>query len=958
MSDVARWPELRALVGELLEIPPEHREDRLAQVDAELAREARSLLAADQTGTTTRFERLVLDGAEQALAHATGSDAPVSSLTGLQIGPWQIGRELGRGGMAEVWEAQRQVADFQQVAALKVLKRGMDSEELVRRFARERRILARLDHPGIARLFDGGLAPDGRPYLVLEMVEGEPITTWCAQRRATVRQRLELLLACCDAVAAAHQQLIVHRDLKPSNILVTSAGQVKLLDFGIAKLLEPEEGGETTRAELRMLTPAYAAPEQIRGEPVTTAADIYALGVLTYELLVGRLPHSRRNLGSLGLASVVDSEVPVRPSSAVLEAEGFPAGDAAAVDSRSRRRLARELAGDLDTIVLTALQRDPARRYPSVAAFAEDLRRFLGGHPISARRDSLSYRLAKFTNRHRFGVVTASLALVSLLVLAGVAARQATVAAANARRAEQVQRFLIEVFRQSEPGESLGETLTAREVLEEGVSRIDRALGDQPAVAADLYDALAEIYQRLGLGAQGLDLAQRALALRERELAPDPAKIGETLTRIAALQLEGPEPAQALAGAHRAWSLLSRELGEDSLEAARAESELAAALIWADRAEESVAHHQHAFEVLSALLGPDDPRTAAQLVALARALEQSGRYEDSIAAFRQALPALEGALGDLHPDVSYARRDLAGVLDRVGRPAEAEPLLEAALAAQRKVLGNDHWQVGETLFSYGILLNTAGRLQEAEAAFREALAIDGPATLAAHCLRFLGANLAEQGRLDEAVESLESAIAEYRRVEGLDSTEAWRAVASLGHAHLRGGRVELALATLREAVARLEELAGPESYQVRMPLRQLGESLRWAGELEQAVAVLRRTRALEVTLFGTEDHGDIALTDLQLARTLFAVGTKPAREEASALFDEAIELLRRHKTRSASLGEALLERERLRLALGAPAIRANLAEAVERLTSAYDADDPRTREARALLSGSDPTANP
>ena len=944
-----RWRRVRALVAELFELPEAEREERLAGVGPELAAEARALLAAGAGEVSERFERAVSDRAAEALA-ADASDADPATLAGVELGPWRLTRPLGRGGMAEVWEAARSDGEYEQTVAVKLLKRGMDSQEIVSRFRRERQILARLEHPAIARILDGGVAPDGRPYLVLEKIDGEPINSWCERTGADLERRLRLLMEACEAVAAAHRQLVVHRDLKPSNLLVDGAGRPRLLDFGIAKLLDDDEASAAvTRAEYRMLTPAYAAPEQVTGGAVSTATDVYALGVIAYELVTGELPHRRPRGGVTRLASAVAAETTPRPSQVLAEA------DASRPDAAELRRRARLVRGDLDTVLLTALHRDPARRYATVGALADDLGRFLAGRPVAARPDRVGYRLRKFVLRHRLATaatVAAAVALVAALGTALVQARraasQAEAAAAQATRAERVQRFLIEVFRKSEPGEALGETLTARQILAEGVETIDRQLAAEPAVAADLYDALAEIHHRLGLVPQGVELAGRALALRETRLPADPERIGATLVRLAALQIDGAAPAAAVPVAERAWKLLRDAAGPDGLEAARAESQLGSALIFADRPEEGVERHRHAFEVMR--LRADRVEAATQAMALARGLEQTGDYEESIATFESALPDLAAGLGELHPEVSYARRDLAGVLDRVGRPAEAERLLVQSLAAQRKVLGERHPQVGETLFSYGILLNTAGRLGEAEAAFREALAIEGAGLHRAHCLRFLGNNLAEQGRLDESVRCLEEAIAEYRRVEGPDSIEGWRAVANLGHAHLRRGNAERAETELRAAVARLEALTGPESYQVRMPLRQLGETLRARGELAESVALLRRTRALEVKLFGTEDHGDIALTDLHLARSLLAGGAPADRREALALLDQSIELFRRHKTRSVGLADALLERGKLRLAGGdAASARADFEESATRLASAFGPSDARVREARRLL---------
>jgi serine/threonine-protein kinase len=944
-------------VGELAELaersPPDRAEieRRLTGIEPDLADEARKLLALGTGEAARDLESAVARHAAHAVSEIDAERSAPAASAGMELGVWRLERPLGRGGMAEVWEARRTDGQFEQRVAVKLLKRGMDSEEIVRRFLRERQILARLEHPGIARLYDGGLASDGRPYFVLERVAGEPLTTWCERRGAALAERLRLLVDCAEAVAAAHRQLVVHRDLKPSNILVTEAGEVKLLDFGIAKILAEEGPGDATRTELRVLTPAYAAPEQIRGEPVSTATDVYALGVIAFELLTGRLPHRRSPGGAAALESGLASEAVTRPSSAVLDA---PSAGEGAGERRERVRRSRLLAGDLDNIVLKALHRDPARRYPSVAAFADDLSRFLTGRPVAARPDSFGYRARKFLGRHRLGVAASTLALLALVGALAFALVENRRAADQSRRAERVQQLLIEVFRKSDPGEALGETLTAKEILDDGVRHVESRLAGEPAVAADLYDALAEIHERIGLLARADELAARALELREKRLPEDRRRIGETLARLAEIRIEGERPLDAVPIAERAFALLSGDPGPESLEAARAEGTLASALVWAERFDESLRHHQHALAIVRARLGERSVEAAARQVSFAEALEEAGEYEASIVEFQAALPVLEGALGPLHPEVTNAQRDLAGVLDRAGRPKEAEPLFAAALVAQRKVLGGRHPHLGETLFSYGILLNTMGRLRDAEAAFREAMATDSPAAHQAHCLRFLGNNLAEQRRYREAGPLLEEAIARYRTVEGVESIEAWRATANLGYLRLREGKPAEAERALSEAVRELERLAGPESYQVRMPLRQLGETQRVAGRVDESIATLRRTRALEVKLFGTEEHGDVALTELHLSRALLGRGDAASRAEAQALLDHAIGVLRRQETRAGALGEALLERARLRLERGARAeAAADLAESVERLTGAYGADDPRAIEARKLSAEAD-----
>ncbi|MEM0963921.1 MAG: serine/threonine-protein kinase, partial [Bacteroidota bacterium] len=440
-----------------------------------------------------------------------------------EAGPWRLLERIGEGGMGEVWRAERADGAFEQTAAVKLARPGL-AADIADRFRAERQILATLEHPAIARLLDGGSASDGRPYFALEFVDGEPITTYCDHHRLGVNERLALFVEACEAVAYAHARLVVHRDLKPSNVLVGTVGadadpagatggerspRVRLLDFGIAKLLVPD--AEQTQTGRQLMTPAYAAPEQRHGGSVTTAADVYALGVLLYELLSGSRP---------------DADVPTRPSEAVTTSMatggrlppdpaggpsvvGRPAGgatpgaDASSLRSTTSERLARRLRGDLDTICLKALRADPDRRYRSAAELAADVQRHLDGLPVEARPESASYRVGKFVRRHAAGTTAAVVALLAILGGAGVALwqaaeadRQRDRALAEATRAERVSGFVAGLFQDTNGLEANGDTITARQMLDRGLARLARL--DDPAARGDLLIALSGIYSDLG----------------------------------------------------------------------------------------------------------------------------------------------------------------------------------------------------------------------------------------------------------------------------------------------------------------------------------------------------------------------------------------------------------------------------------------------------------------------------
>jgi tRNA A-37 threonylcarbamoyl transferase component Bud32 len=945
-SPGSRWEEL---FDELSELPPQVRARRLAALEEEdpaLAARLARLLEAD--GETTDFlGRPVVELLDAAAESAAEPSLPA----GTRVGSWRLLGLLGRGGMGEVYLAERDEGTFLQRAALKLIKRGMDSRAIVRRFVRERQILSRLDHPGIARLLDGGSAADGRPFFVLERVEGVPITQYCNAGGLGLEERLRLFQSVCAAVDSAHRRLVVHRDLKPANILVTEDGSAKLLDFGIAKLLaggEEEETSPLTQLDARVLTPAYAAPEQILGEPITMTTDVYALGVLLFELITGALPHARERRSLGAMAGAVARETVERPS-AVLRR--IAAGEGP--------RLARRVAGDLDLIVLTALHRDPARRYRSAAALAEDLARFLGGRPIRARPDNPRYRLRKFAGRNRLAVTAAALGLVALLAGLGTALWQADAARlaarradAEARRAERVKSFLLSVFRQSDPEGSGGGAISARELLERGAQRIDVELAGEPATKAEMLDAVARIESNLGLPNRALTHARQALHLREAVLPRGDARIAESRVLLGnALRGHG-DIEQARRTLERALAETLAARGTGSLEAAEARRSLAQALLLSTGRGRAPGLIRQALAASRQILGDAHIETAETLLELGSALEVTQQYGEAEKAYREALARLQRTLGSRHPKVAAAQASLAGLLDRLSHPAAARKLFEEAIATQRSVLGPHHLQLAETLFSYGLLMIGQQEHAGADAALREALGIFGPDRYeAAHCLRYLGLSAMDQERYQEAAGLFIRAADTFERTMGADDIERWRAMANLGWAHLKLGQAPLARRELAAAVARIERIAGPESYEIRLPLKELGEALMKDGAAAEAVATLDRVRRLEEKLFGTIHHREVAGSDLLLAQAWLAGGTAGDRRAARRSLDEALAIFSGLNSTDILYGQALFESGRLALAEGNPArARRELAAAVPLFTGRLGGPaHARVREARRLL---------
>ena len=659
------------------------------------------------------------------------TDEDERDLSGKTVDRYRLVREIGRGGMAVVYLAERADGEFEQQLALKLIKRGIDTDEVVRRFERERRILARIRHPNIARFIDGGTTDEGRPFFAMELVEGLPIDRYCNEKKLSVRERLALFLEVARAVGHAHRNLVVHRDIKPSNILVGERGEVKLLDFGIARLLQTDDTDvELTRTRDRLLTPAFSSPEQIQGKPVTTASDVYQLGVLLYLLLTDHSPHGET--GSMNeLARVIVEDAPTIPSAIVRTGKQTAPG----VVSRSRGTsvvgLRRELAGDLDNIALLALRKEPERRYASVALLIEDIERYLEGRPVSARPDTLTYRTSKFVQRHKIAVGFAATLLVlltgfaiTMAVQAGRIARERDRANREAETAEQVSEFLVDMFKVADPGRNKGETITAREILETGAQQVSGELKDQPAVRARLMDTIGRVYQNLGLYDDAQPLIEESLELRRADPDLPPTELAESIIHAAWL-LENRGEYDAAEPLYREALEITRvEHGDEHPRVASAINDLALLLYRKSEYDESEKLHRQALEMRRRRLEPDDVRIADSLSNLSLVLDKRSDWEGSEKLNLEALEIRRKAHGELHRDVAIS-------LDNLGRIKHAVEDYEASLAyftdgleIRRKLFGNEHPEVASGLNNLASLKFSTGDREGAEALFREVIEID------------------------------------------------------------------------------------------------------------------------------------------------------------------------------------------------------------------------------------------
>jgi serine/threonine-protein kinase len=720
-----RWAAIEAAFGEASRLGDTERAtflDALGRNDAALAAEVRSLLAASDPWW--------LDEAAVALPD-------IASQPSQYIGSYRLVRPLGRGGMGEVWLAVREHGDFRQPVALKIVRGGLESAELIAGFKAERQILASLNHPNIAHLLDVGETDDGRPYLALEFVEGVPITAYCDAHRLSIDERLNLFRGVCDAVRFAHQNLVVHRDLKPSNILVSESGAAKLLDFGIAKVLAGDaattlsgDAASDGRAD-QALTPGYASPEQIEGTVTTTASDVYALGVILYELLAGRRPYHVTGKSRSDLLQSIRNTAVRAPSAAAAAADegATTSDDVARARGTTPAKLGARLSGDLDAIVLRAIAPAVSDRYASVEQLVADIDRSLTWQPVTARPRTAAYLARRFVRRHRVAVFITAIAFVgvagfvSVVISQSIAIRERSVQAERERqRAVAVSTFLQDLFRGADPTEARGATITARELLDRGATRVERELASQPATRADFLMVMSEIYQNLGLYAPAEQMAANAVGtLRTRRTGDDSALANSLVSYGKALHYND-RPADAVVE-YRAALDIRRRLGDTtSASVAQTLAYLGSAL--QDQRDDSTAerYYRQSISIERTRAEYADTVLAFTLNNLGVLLRHKGDLKGAEAAYREALDIRRASLGEDHPETIRTLNNLAIVVGSRDLGA-SEPLFIDVLARWRRVLGADHPTVAYALTNLGGLYMRRHEPAGAVPFYTEALAI-------------------------------------------------------------------------------------------------------------------------------------------------------------------------------------------------------------------------------------------
>jgi eukaryotic-like serine/threonine-protein kinase len=892
----ARWQQIQSLFEQLIDTGENERAVHLTRAcgnDIDLRSSVESLLKSDARR-------------EDPLLHAIGEAAESlledhqDRLIGTRVGPYRVVSILGHGGMSTVYRGERDDSQYQQTVAIKVLQHATLHPRLRSRLHSERHILATLDHPSIARLIDSGDLEDGTPYLVMEHVDGESIDTYCDSRTLFIRERLELFVQVCAAVQYAHRNLVVHRDIKASNIFVTDEGAPKLLDFGIAKLLAPESLSHTlpvTRLQERILTPENAAPEQVLGRPITTATDIYALGVLLYQLVTGRSPYRLLSYSQLQLERAICMDDPVRPSQMVIsKLSGEKDADRSRLSDRrglSPQRLRARLSGDLDAIIAMAMRKEPDRRYPSVEALADDLSRHLRGEPVRARQGDWRYHTAKFMRRHVVSVIAIAAVFVGLALFAGVMlwenrrielARDAT--AQERDRAQQVSAFLVDVFSQADPFNAQGREPTAKDLLDRGAEKISGNLSLLPEVRAQLLESIGLAYRRQGLSERAIPLFEQAVAIRRQErplvnghvavalanLAraltdaghlisaeadleqavalsesdgePRPVDTADILVQFGNFALNAKsDPARASELFGKALNIYRNTIGNQNLQVAATLNGLADAAVWMSDYPLAEHYEREALSIFQETVSRNHPDNAVALATLGSILTQRGKYSEAEQVLNEALQIEHNVFGIDNPRIATTESDLGVLYDREGDMPRAIGATETALKLTRDRLGSNHYLTGYYLDSLAALFLKTGDLPTAETDARQALAVYAQALPARHLYvasthQLLGEVLLRRGSLALAEAEFRTALDMNLGLAGPASWRVARSEASLAWALIVRDKAAEGEPMLLAARAKLLTTVGPQHPATQQATARLAEYYRAHHRDAEAARVL------------------------------------------------------------------------------------------------------------------------
>jgi serine/threonine protein kinase len=878
------WDQVKELFAQALERDPGERSFFLRQAcagDDSLRAEIESLLSS-------------FDGAPTFLEDCPAADllsTQSPGMTGKRIGAYRIIREIGQGGMAVVYLGERDDQNYRKQVAIKMVKPGIDTEQVLQRFRNERQTLATLDHSNIVKLLDGGSSENGAPYLVMDYVEGLPIDEYCDRNHLSIGDRLRLFRDVCSAVQYAHQNLVIHRDLKPGNILITQEGLPRLLDFGIAKLLNPEcqQAPLVTRVDGRAMTPEYASPEQVRGEPVTSASDIYSLGVLLYEMLTGYRPYQVADSSWHEIERLICETEPPRPSTRVgRDPERLKA--TAEMRLAEPKQLVRSLRGDLDWITMKALEKEPSRRYATASEFSADIGRYLSHEPVLARPASASYRARKYVRRHPVGVGVAAGLVLLLAGFAGTQALQLRRITRERDRANRVTGFMEGMFKVSDPSEARGNSITAREVLDKASKDIDAGLARDPELQAEMMHVMGNVYRNLGLFPRAQQLFQRSADIQRRVLGPENADTLRSIDDLAWILNQEGHAAEAEKLQRDTADTRRRVFGVQNRDTLKSISNLAWTLDREGHYAEAEKLDREVLDIQGRFFKTDDQETVGTMNNLAATLGHEGRYADAEKLKRETLEVRRRLLGPDHPDTLTAMNNLGFTLQQEGKFADAEKLQRETLNIQRRILGSEH---PDTLRSMNNLANTLvheNRFAEAEPLQREALSTKQRVLGAEHqdtlwAMKELASTFEQEGHYAEA-ETLQRQTLEIRsRVLGAEHPNTLASMSNLAGTLNKEGHYVEAEKLQRQAVEGMRRVLGPEHPFTLEATDELAETLDRKGHYDEAEKLARQTLEIQRRILGPE-HPDAAGTAYDLACVLAHTGRS---DEAISFLREAID---------------------------------------------------------------------
>ena len=840
-----KWKKVELLLDQALDLPVNQRTAFLHEASKEDVTLKTLLMGLWEAGKDVDefLEGHIPGDVVQAIEQLTIDEAyGPAPLKGMRIDEYEIVEEIGRGGMSVVYKARRADGEFDQTVAMKILKRGMDTDQIVQRFLTERQILAGLQHANIARLLDGGTTPDGRPFLIMEYVEGIPITRYCDQARLKIPARLDLFKKVAKAVEFAHHNLIVHRDLKPSNILVMEDGDVRLLDFGIAKVLSPQDDEHlVTLAGGRVMTPEYAAPEQVFGESITTATDVYAMGVLLNELLCGERPlqFTTRSLPAIERA--------IKAYKAPLPSALFSASDDAGHIAEARdttpSRLTQMLVGDLDMIVQKALRKEPARRYQSASELIDELERFQTGMPIKARPDSFSYRAQKFYERYRTGVHATSTAfliliasLIGTLWQAQIASTERDIAQREAAKSERVTEFLVNVFESTDPDVAAGDTLTAYDILERSGLRVENELAEEPELQAEMMTIIGRMYHKMG----AFDKAENWL----RDAFDRSTKLFDSGSM------------ELMWGSYNLAGVMNSQ--------------------W---------HYEEAESLLVALIEKTNSRenldiTHLNLLArdrMASTMIGKGEYEQAMSFLLEGLD-IANVVGSSNANFDFQIK--AGLYSRLGRTSgylsefeDAEKYFEEAIALYKAYPEGSTDDLAEALYAYAVVFRDQGKFGEAESTAKDLLAIqtrilgkEHPRVF--HSMNLLGGILASMGNNDAAEQVHLEALELQEKTLGSLHPNTLNLLNGLGTNYVNMGDYQKATYYLRRAEKMQTEILGEDHPSIAVGLVNLAVAEEGTGNLVRAEDLARNAVTVAGEQFG-ENHYAVGICMASHARVLY-----------------------------------------------------------------------------------------